>query len=147
MKNQYFDIPTQKSVIGDLKLVLSADFPSGSRNSTDEPPLKKAKSIFKFAKGNPQVGSLDKEISAYLLQDMAVETVCPLFFWKSNASKFPTLCKLAKRYLSFPASSAPVERIFSSTGKIFRADRCKLSDDLFSKLAFLKCNKEYNKRE
>ena len=120
-------------------------------SSTSEPPAKKSKSFFSFEDDDsststsvPQDSNLANEISAYLSERRVNE--CPLKYWKSNQSKYPILCKLACRYLSFPASSGPVERIFSSTGKIFRADRAKLSDQLFSKLAFLKCNKNYNKR-
>uniref|UniRef100_A0A914CWZ0 HAT C-terminal dimerisation domain-containing protein n=1 Tax=Acrobeloides nanus TaxID=290746 RepID=A0A914CWZ0_9BILA len=36
-----------------------------------------------------------------------------LAFWRSNELRFPRVSKLAKKVLCLPASSAPVERIFS----------------------------------
>lgn len=64
----------------------------------------------------------------------------PLQFWQQQYKNFPQLAELACQYLSVPASSAPVERLFSVAGKIFRPDRCNLSDSLFEKLMFIKCN-------
>ena len=43
-------------------------------------------------------------------------------YWDLNFKKFPTLSKLAQTYLALPASSAPVERLFSIAGKIFRRE-------------------------
>ena len=59
-----------------------------------------------------------------------------------NSNKFLVLSKMAQIYLALPASSAPVERLFSIGGKIFRAERCTcmLSDKNFEMLMFLKCN-------
>ena len=64
----------------------------------------------------------------------------PLLFWQGNANKFPPLSKLASQYLSIPATSAPVERIFSVAGKTFRPDRCRLGDTTFEHLMNIKCN-------
>ena len=52
----------------------------------------------------------------------------------------PAMSKLAKRYLSVLASSGPVERLFSIAGKIFRPERCRLTDTVFENLMFIKCN-------
>ncbi|VDI11014.1 Hypothetical predicted protein [Mytilus galloprovincialis] len=37
-------------------------------------------------------------------------------------------------------SSAPVERLFSTAGKTFRPERCRLADGTFEKLMMVKCN-------
>ena len=44
------------------------------------------------------------------------------------------MSKLAERYLSVPASSGPVEQLFSIAGKIFCPERCRLTDTVFEKL-------------
>ena len=49
---------------------------------------------------------------------------------------------MAKRVLSVPASSAPVEHLFSVDGKSFRPDRCQMKDTAFERLIFIKCNKD-----
>ena len=65
----------------------------------------------------------------------------PLEWWKLHAADFPHVARTAKAVLSIPASSAPVERIFSSTGKIFRPERTRLTEEKFEQLLFIKCNK------
>ena len=42
--------------------------------------------------------------------------------------------------LGVPASSAPVERLFSIAGKVFKPDRCRLTDKTFETLMFIRCN-------
>jgi len=39
-----------------------------------------------------------------------------------------------------PATSAPVERIFSQSGQLMRPHRARMSDSLLETLAYLKCN-------
>ena len=64
----------------------------------------------------------------------------PLLFWQKNSKKFPSLSKIAQKYLHIPATSAPVERIFSVAGKTFTPDRCRLGDTAFEQLMNIKCN-------
>ena len=64
----------------------------------------------------------------------------PLDYWKQNSERFHGLSVLARKYLALPATSAPVERLFSVAGKTFRPDRCRLSDPTFEKLMMIKCN-------
>ncbi|CAG2252649.1 unnamed protein product [Mytilus edulis] len=64
----------------------------------------------------------------------------PLLYWHSNCQRLPRLAKLAVQYLAIPATSAPVERLFSTAGKTFRPERCRLADGTFEKLMMVKCN-------
>ena len=41
--------------------------------------------------------------------------------------QYPHLAKMAKYYLAIPASSAPVERIFSGDADLITQTRCRLS--------------------
>lgn len=61
-------------------------------------------------------------------------------FWADNKKKFPQLYNLAIVVLSIPASSAPVERVFSHGGILMRPHRARLGEETLSKLIFLKCN-------
>ena len=49
-----------------------------------------------------------------------------LWFWENNSTKFPGLSMLAKKYLAVPATSAPIERVFSVAGDILRPERFHL---------------------
>ena len=82
----------------------------------------------------------EAEVTDYLCKPCLSEDCDPLEFWKEQRHTYPTLQKLAKQYLSIPASSGPVERLFSVAGKIFRPDRCRLTDSVFEKLMSVKCN-------
>ena len=55
-------------------------------------------------------------------------------------SEFPALFKLSKYTLRVPASSAPVERNFSTSGLIMRPQRARLSAEMLEILVHLKRN-------
>lgn len=64
-------------------------------------------------------------------------------FWRPDGAarlRYPALYALAQNVLSVPASSAPVERVFSHGGLIMRPHRAKLSPQMLECLMFLKCN-------
>ena len=47
---------------------------------------------------------------------------------------------LFEKVFSAPATSAPVERVFSSSGLLLRPHRARTSDQLLSELVLLTCN-------
>lgn len=116
----------------------------------NSPPEKKAKvstsSIFNFIPQTPKrqrhTSVKQSELDLYLTADCESSDSNPLQYWSAHEEKFPTLAKMACTYLALPASSAPVERLFSIAGKVFRPERCSLTDSNFEALMFLKCNKE-----
>ena len=67
------------------------------------------------------------ELSLYLLEkDCKMSYIGPdgqrhqfdlLEWWKGHETKYPNLARMAKQYLSMPATSAGVERLFSKAGK------------------------------
>ena len=75
--------------------------------------------------------SVESQVDLYFAQQLENECCNPLNFWQRMVLEYPQLSLLASYYLSTPASSAPVERIFSVAGKIFRPERCCLSDERF----------------
>ena len=80
------------------------------------------------------------ELYAYVTEPILDESTDPLLYWKLNATKYPSLCKVALEYLTIQASSAAVERIFSIAGKIFKPDWCRMTDVQFERMMFIKCN-------
>ncbi len=63
-----------------------------------------------------------------------------LLFWGMNKEKMPSLFQIAMRVLAVPASSAPVERVFSHGGIIMRPHHSQLSAIVLANLIFCKCN-------
>ena len=80
------------------------------------------------------------EVDTYLSESCIEMTENPLDFWRMNSARFPLLTNAARKYLATPATSAPVERILSIAGKLFRPDRCRLTDTTFETLLLIKCN-------
>ena len=108
---------------------------SSTEDTTDPPPSKKAKSLFSFmpepsAQSESQSTSLSNELDNYLQSSSVAMEVNPIDFWKKEKTKYPQLSKLA----------APVERLFSIAGKLFRPERCNLKDLRFEELMFIRCN-------
>jgi hypothetical protein len=63
---------------------------------------------------------------SYLFQPILQQS--PQSFWSSSSpDAYPSLRRLATKYLGIPATSASVERLFSVAGAIIRARRSRLA--------------------
>ena len=87
-----------------------------------------------------------RELQEYLEEPCVDEEMNPLTYWIQNQSVYPSLSVIAQRVLGIPSSSAAVERLFSIAGKVFRPERCRLTDCTFNKLMFVKCNNKFFKQ-
>ena len=88
----------------------------------------------KKEKTSPNSGGHD-ELEEYLATpDVTdIDDFDLLKWWKAKESTWPALSKMAKQYLAAPASSAGVERVFSSAGKMHADLRKSLKHSLFAK--------------
>ncbi len=119
-----------------------------ARDETAPPPSKKKKPLFSFLpvqQAHQNHSPAHEEVETYLKEPIQPMDSNALQYWSVNRHKFPNLSKVALRYLCIPATSAPVERIFSVTGKIFRPECALLSDSVFQNLMFAKCNWQHIK--
>lgn len=64
----------------------------------------------------------------------------PLEWWCANRKKYPILSQLAFKYLCITATSAPSERMFSTTGQLTSDRRSRLMPDNVDILLFLHKN-------
>ncbi|EFO98971.1 hypothetical protein CRE_06170 [Caenorhabditis remanei] len=71
-----------------------------------------------------------------------ISKVSPMEFWnnRQNQASFQTLAKLVPIYLSTPATTCEVERLFSGARYLLADNRKQLSPENFSKLLFLRTN-------
>mmetsp|Transcript_15614 Transcript_15614/g.26030 ORF Transcript_15614/g.26030 Transcript_15614/m.26030 type:complete len:218 (-) Transcript_15614:79-732(-) len=61
----------------------------------------------------------------------------PLNWWRVNQFRYPNLAVIARRVLAIPATSAPVERLFSVAGLTIANDRARLLPELAEDLIFI----------
>ena len=61
----------------------------------------------------------------------------PLVWWKQYAARFPCLDQVVRRYLPMPATSVPVERLFSVAGQVVTVTRNRLHPETVTLLVFL----------
>jgi hypothetical protein len=80
------------------------------------------------------------EIERYMMIEEADIDICPFKWWGSQASNFPILSELAKKYLAIPATSAASERLFSDAGNVMTVRRTSLLPSTFEHLVFCKRN-------
>lgn len=116
-----------------------------------EPPTKKPKqyaaaSMFSLVESDSDDGIDDSttelavELNLYKCvpsePDIDADPVC---FWKTNRHVYPRLSRLAKEYLTIPATSVPVERLFSSAGELITKKRNSISPENANVLLSLSC--------
>ena len=80
------------------------------------------------------------EVDEYFNAPKVKATEDPLKYWMRKATKFPTLARLARRYLSIPASSVYSERLFSEFGNVYDRRRSRLKPDTAKRIVFLHHN-------
>ena len=126
---------------------LSTSSVISSATSQEPPSAKKPKpSLFdEYCSGEDETASsstssLSVQISQYLsMSDDADKDNC-LAFWSRNKNMLDKLFVPAVTILSVPASSAPVERVFSYSGIYCKPHRSRMSDENVARLTYLKCN-------
>ena len=84
---------------------------------------------------------LNAELSSYVsCQPSQAEADDALLFWKNRATLYPTLQRVARRYLTVSASSVPVESMFSTTGLILNSKRMSLAPHKLNYCTFIHDN-------
>ena len=71
------------------------------------------------------------ELDSYLATPVASQETDVLQWWKARSRDYPHLASMARDYLAAPATSAPVERVFSGGTDIAQPKRGALHADTF----------------
>jgi len=81
------------------------------------------------------------EFTLYLRDIKTVKsTDGPLAWWRANGSTYPSLSRLARKWLGAMATSVPSERAFSTRGNAWTAKRCSLSPATAREVVFIAQN-------
>jgi len=89
---------------------------------------------------NARKSSVQLEMDVYF-REPTISRDDDMLTWRSrNASRFPLMSKLAKKYLAPPPSSVASERLFSTAGDVLTDNRNRLLPERAEELIFLKVN-------
>ncbi|MBW0502006.1 hypothetical protein O181_041721 [Austropuccinia psidii MF-1] len=91
-----------------------------------------------YESSTPDQSSLENELNRLLVETSEPKSTDVLVFWQTQRHLFPTLGKMAQKFLSIPATSAPSERIFSIGRKILTFQQACLSPMHVEQLACIK---------
>ena len=103
----------------------------------EEPPTKRFRHLNRILEEKWKEGlrktsaiPLEKaEVERYFQTvESVVEKVDPITYWISHEKNYPLLSSVAVDILTIPASSAPIERVFSTAGESTAGKRNRLSD-------------------
>ena len=83
------------------------------------------------------------EIKIYMSMPSVPQDQDPLLWWRMYGARFPVLSRLARKFLSAPATSAPSERVWSAGGEIICERRSRLTDASAEALIFCHENITY----
>lgn len=120
--------------------------------SDSEPPTKKFRHLNKVLeqKWKEGIQRIAKhppgqvEVTRYFeTVESLADSVDPLEYWESQSHEYPLISAVAVDILAIPATSAPVERVFSSAGESTAGKRNRLSDKNLEREVLLKKNKYF----
>ncbi|XP_061164341.1 E3 SUMO-protein ligase ZBED1-like [Saccostrea echinata] len=143
-KNLKFLSKDQRNITRSEIESLLDDLPLSDTAKSVEPPTKRIRrpsGIEFLTKFSPEkdVNDRENELDIYIGEELeSIED--PLSWWRGNENKFPSIAKLARKFLGSPATSVPSERIFSSAGLLVSKLRDRLSSDTVDKIIFLNKN-------
>ena len=64
-------------------------------------------------------------------------------WWRNNQHSFPVLSRMARKYLSIPATFIPSERLFFDAGNQVTSQRTRLAPEIVNQLLYVKRNGLY----
>ena len=118
--------------------------------STEEPAEKKRKIVFSYLEGDynsPSEDDPEDELMRYVSEPVMIRD--PLQWWKHYARRFPTLAKLARKFLCILGTSVPSERVFSTAGLTVTDKRSRLDSNVVNEIIFMNkvLQKKYRKNK
>jgi hypothetical protein len=97
---------------------------------------------------NPNDAMLLNQLNSYATAAVLRETADIFEYIREFAAKdYPRLIPAWRKFLCIPATSAPVECVFSTAGDIVTQDRCSLHSDVIEDLVFVKRNLRIMRRK
>ena len=122
--NTEMEGPTRPKRVCPLKSSILLDvFSEIVADSSEDPPT--------------SISEVDRYLSVPLID---FKTGDPFMWWSQHCQEFPILSKLARQFLSAPATSVPSERLFSAAGDLHDEKRNRIMPELSEELLFIQNN-------
>ena len=102
-----------------------------------QPPKKKRKFFDDDDDESNKPSNFNDEFENYLKERTLRMSESPFSWWNGNKRLYPSLSKLARKYLTVQATSTPAERVMSEMGNILTKKRLAMSDETFSMAIYL----------
>jgi hypothetical protein len=83
------------------------------------------------------VENTEDELRRYFIEAPTHPDSDPLDWWRHNGHRFPSVARVAERYLAIPSTGAPVERMFSLAGSTADQHRWRMAPATAEMLVFL----------
>jgi hypothetical protein len=123
-----------------------AESPAKIRKIFNFSKSKKDQSSAEFLEASTSIRPIEDVLSDELDEFLKIEIESESFemseFYRVHKKRFPHVFAAAKRILVTPATSGPIERVFSQGSLIMRPHRTNLSSELLITLMLLKCNNQ-----
>jgi hypothetical protein len=110
--------------------------PASSQGPAPPPPPSSSALSLLFPPSARPASTVDEEITRYLA-DSAGPDESALNWWLRNETRYPLVATAARQYLAIPATTAPVERLFSLAGETMDPRRTRLSAEMMEVLVVL----------
>ena len=82
----------------------------------------------------------EEQVRLYLVQPNIPLSESPTVWWRDNSRLYPQVSRVARRFLSAPATSVPSERLFSAAGHVYSDRRNRLLLEPAEMLLFVREN-------
>ncbi|XP_066436005.1 E3 SUMO-protein ligase ZBED1-like [Eleutherodactylus coqui] len=84
-----------------------------------------------------------QQLENYIVEPVCKRTTDPLAWWNNNSHRFPTLARLARKYLVIPATAVKPEHAFSTAADPLEIRRAALESKYINQILFLHQNKDF----
>ncbi|KAL1006608.1 hypothetical protein UPYG_G00074390 [Umbra pygmaea] len=109
-----------------------------SETTEEQPPNKRRMSVFLLGSSDTDTDeeeeSTEQRVECYKAEPKMDMEGCPLQWWSKREGAYARLARIARKYLSTPATTVPCERLFSLSGHIVQKKRAALSPDNVNRL-------------
>ncbi len=96
------------------------------------------------SRASPHYSPQEEQLESYLRDNTMIdEKVDAIDYWLQNNEKYPDIAPIALDILVIPASSTPIERVFSTAGIVSGGRRNRLSAKRLEREVLIKKNKSF----